>query len=143
MPPTSKGCERRSKEYLDTVRESADSTPTAVHHEGSAVPTTFGEVVAKARKGKGLSLRDLAERVTKEDGSSISAQYLNDIEHGRRNPPPPAIIRQLAVQLSLDADYLAILANELPELDQRLVESSKPERVQEALQAFRRTLKRK
>ena len=111
--------------------------------KGSIVPTTFGEVIATARKSKGLSLRDLAERVTKDEGGSISAQYLNDIEHGRRNPPPQAMILQLATELDLDADYLLILSNELPEADQRLVEAAKPERVQEALDAFRKTLKRK
>ncbi len=104
--------------------------------------TTFGEVIAKARKAKGLSLRGLADRVVKEDGKSISAQYLNDMEHGRRNPPPQAMIRQLATELDLEADYLLVLANELPEADQRLVEAANPERVQMALEAFRRTLKR-
>jgi transcriptional regulator with XRE-family HTH domain len=48
---------------------------------------TFGEIVAQARKRKLLSQKELAALIKKEDGQSISAQYLNDIERNRRNAP--------------------------------------------------------
>ena len=41
---------------------------------------SFGEVVATARKAKGLSQKELAALITKEDGEPISPQYLNDLE---------------------------------------------------------------
>ena len=48
---------------------------------------TFGETIAGARKDLGVSQRELAMRIVKEDGAPISPQYLNDIERNRRNPP--------------------------------------------------------
>ncbi len=42
---------------------------------------TFGRTIADARKKANLSLRELADQIKKEDGSPISPQYLNDIEH--------------------------------------------------------------
>jgi transcriptional regulator with XRE-family HTH domain len=47
----------------------------------------FGTLISEARRSKGLSQKDLAAKVKKEDGQAISPQYLNDIEHDRRNPP--------------------------------------------------------
>ena len=48
---------------------------------------TFGTIISEARRAAGLSQKELAAKVKKEDGQPISAQYLNDIEHDRRNPP--------------------------------------------------------
>ena len=48
---------------------------------------TFGTIISEARAAKGMSQKDLAAQLKKEDGAVISAQYLNDIEHDRRNPP--------------------------------------------------------
>jgi hypothetical protein len=45
--------------------------------------TTTGAGV-KARKKLGISQKNLADRIKKEDGQSISPQYLNDIERDRR-----------------------------------------------------------
>ena len=53
---------------------------------------TFGTLISEARRAKGLSQKDLAAKVKKEDGQAISAQYLNDIEHDRRNPPSELLI---------------------------------------------------
>ncbi len=103
--------------------------------------TTFGKAISDERKSLRLSLRELAERVKKEDGASISPQYLNDIEHGRRNPPPAYIIRQLAEELGFEFDYLLVLSNELPAEDQELVRGSEPQQVHRALEAFRKTLR--
>lgn len=99
---------------------------------------TFGQVIADARKQAGLSQRDLAARVLKEDGTAISPQYLNDLERDRRNPPGPSFVRQFASVLDLDYDYLSFVAGEWPE-DLR-DGSHQPEQVKAAFHAFRRTL---
>jgi transcriptional regulator with XRE-family HTH domain len=74
----------------------------------------LGDVVRDARQKKGMSLRQLGERLRKDDGSTMSPQYLNDIEHGRRNPPDEPILRQLAGVLDLDANTLCALAGREP-----------------------------
>jgi len=43
-----------------------------------------------------MSQKELAGKIKKEDGLPISAQYLNDIEHDRRNPPSEFLIAQIA-----------------------------------------------
>ncbi len=98
----------------------------------------FGTYIANARKQAGLSQKDLAARIAKEDGTSISAQYLNDIEHDRRNPPGEYILKQLATALNLSIDYLRYLAGRLPEDVQNVRE---PENVEAALKAFRKAIK--
>ncbi|MCB1783974.1 MAG: helix-turn-helix transcriptional regulator [Alphaproteobacteria bacterium] len=47
---------------------------------------TFGGLISETRKGKGISQKELAAKILKEDGEAIAPQYLNDIEHGRRTP---------------------------------------------------------
>jgi ribosome-binding protein aMBF1 (putative translation factor) len=44
---------------------------------------TFGQTIADARKRAGLSQKGLAARIKKDDGQSISAQYLHDLERDR------------------------------------------------------------
>ena len=104
----------------------------------------FGVYIADTRKKMGLSQKDLASRILKEDGTPISLQYLNDIEHGRRNPPPAAYINQLATQLSVSKAYLSILARQLPQeiLDLETAEL-KPSAVEEGIRAFRRVIEKK
>lgn len=101
--------------------------------------SSFGQVIADARKEAGLSQKDLAARITKEDGTPISPQYLNDIEHDRRNPPSEHIMRQFADKLDLSLDYLFYLAGQLPG---DVPSGRKPEEIAEAFKAFRRVLKR-
>ena len=48
--------------------------------------STFGRIIADARKALGMSQKELAGRTRKGGGDSISPQYLNVIEHDRRNP---------------------------------------------------------
>jgi transcriptional regulator with XRE-family HTH domain len=100
---------------------------------------TFGETISDARKKTGLSQKDLAAQIKKEDGTPISPQYLNDIERDRRNPPSDYILQQLADALGLSQEYLSFLAGQYPS-DLREINPS-PERVEKAFQAFRKTLK--
>ena len=75
---------------------------------------TFGEAITRARKDKKLSQKQVAAGTLKEDGQAISAQYLNDIEHDRRNPPNEHIVRQLADTLELGSGLSAFLGGEVP-----------------------------
>jgi transcriptional regulator with XRE-family HTH domain len=105
--------------------------------------TTFGNAVSEARKVLGLSQKELASQIKKEDGEAISPQYLNDIERDRRNAPSQTLILEFARVLKLKPDYLFALAQAWP---QDLVEEmgkSSPEEVEKAFTAFRRTLKGK
>jgi transcriptional regulator with XRE-family HTH domain len=101
---------------------------------------TFGKTISDKRKSLGISQKDLAGRIKKDDGDEISAQYLNDIEHDRRNPPSEHMIRQFAGQLDLDADFLCLLAGTFPE-DLRERGRGNPEEAREFFAAFRRKVK--
>lgn len=76
---------------------------------------SFGEAIAPARRRKGLSQKDLAGLVRKEEGDAISPQYLNDIEHDRRSPTSDSIIREFAKALGEDEGYLFVLAGKIPD----------------------------
>jgi transcriptional regulator with XRE-family HTH domain len=52
---------------------------------------TYGERIRQWRKREGATLKVLSERC------GISIQYLNDIEHGRRNVGPKTVQRIAAV----------------------------------------------
>ncbi len=82
------------------------------HH--IAAYATFRRVVANTRKEKGLSQKELAARIKREDGAPISSQYLNDIEHDRRSPSSDQLVKQFAEVLDIDLDYLYYLAPPLP-----------------------------
>lgn len=104
---------------------------------------TFGRIVANARKAAGISQKDLAAKIRKEDGEAISPQYLNDIEHGRRNPPSEEIIEQFAKLLKLSPDYLIAAAGLLPEDVRDGLRGKDPELIEKAFTAFRKALKSK
>jgi transcriptional regulator with XRE-family HTH domain len=87
-----------------------------------------------------MSQKELAAKVKKEDGQAISPQYLNDIEHDRRNPPSKFIIGQMAAQLDFDKDTLCLAAGTIPS-DLMKMAASSPDRVQLAFKAFRKTVK--
>ncbi|NCB49443.1 MAG: XRE family transcriptional regulator [Alphaproteobacteria bacterium] len=74
---------------------------------------TFGEEISAKRKELLMSQKELANQVKKENGSSISPQYLNDIEKDRR-APSDYILGSLAKILNLDADYLCTTLDKLP-----------------------------
>ncbi len=100
---------------------------------------SFGQLLGAARRRVGLSQRELAARVRKEDGEPISPQYLNDLERDRRNPPGRHLLKQFAAALNLPEDYLDFVAGQLP--DDLRTGSYRPDQVQAAFRAFRRTLR--
>lgn len=75
---------------------------------------TFGKIIAKARRNAGLQLKDVAMRVQREDGQTVSHQYLSDIEHDRRPAPSNHLIDQLADALNVPREYLYLHARRLP-----------------------------
>jgi transcriptional regulator with XRE-family HTH domain len=95
---------------------------------------SFGAKIAEARKAAGLSQKELAGK------AGISPQYLNDIEHGKRNPGSDKLIETFAKALDLDSAVLYYLAGRLPTSDVKRGVSD--EKVVEAYKAFRRTLKK-
>ena len=100
---------------------------------------TFGEAITQARKDRTLSQKQVAAGTLKEDGTAISPQYLNDIEHDRRNPPSENIVRQLADTLDLDLDYLLFLAGRFP--SDVLEMPRDQEGIKMAMRAFRSSLR--
>jgi len=100
---------------------------------------SLGAVISEARKKANLSQKELAEAIKKEDGTAISPQYLNDIEHDRRNVPS-YLIEQLAKVLRVDRDLLYHGAGTLP-ADIRDQKAS-PAQLASAYKAFRRALRK-
>ena len=88
-----------------------------------------------------MNQRSLAAQVRKEDGGTISQQYLNDIENGRRNPAGTFLIHELAKALDADPAYLTYIAGQLPEELQDVIDS--PEALRSAIDAFLSALKQK
>ena len=101
---------------------------------------TFGTIISDARRAAGLSQKELAARVKKEDSQPISAQYLNDIEHDRRNPPSEFLIAQFATMLKLDKDVLCLAAGTIPQ-DLQKMAAAPPDKVEQAFKAFRKAVK--
>lgn len=101
---------------------------------------TFGEIIAKARKEKGLTQKQLAALVKKDDGQPISTPYLNDIEHDRRSPSSDQLIEQFAQALSIAPEVLYFVAKRIPPYAYKVPADEKL--MVAALRAFQRTLKR-
>ena len=101
---------------------------------------TFGTLVSEARRAKGLSQKDLAAKVKKEDGQAISAQYLNDIEHDRRNPPSEFLIGQIAGASDVSEDVLCLAAGTIPN-DLRNMATTRPQKVEPASKISGKRLK--
>lgn len=97
---------------------------------------TFGQVISRRRKEIGLSQKELAEKILKEDGTPISPQYLNDLERDRRDAPGDLLIARFAQLLEIDADLLYSTAGELPP-DLRGLDADVATK---AFAAFRRTV---
>ena len=75
---------------------------------------TFGEAITRARKDKRLSQKQVAAGTLKEDDQAISAQYLNDIEHDRRNPPQRIHRSPVGEYLGSRLGLSALLGREVP-----------------------------
>ena len=101
---------------------------------------TFGNVIAEERKNAKLSQKELAALVKKEDGTSISPQYLNDIEHDRRNAPSDFLIEQFAKALKMDPARLYYWAKKIPD-DVKPIPDNEASFVS-AFRAFRRERKK-
>jgi transcriptional regulator with XRE-family HTH domain len=101
---------------------------------------TLGQLIIDARRKAGLSQKELAARILKEDRVAISASYLNDIEHDRRSPSSEAMIKQLAKALDLAPELLFFSAGRLPS---ELTKGADQRRVVKAFDAFRKALKQK
>lgn len=98
---------------------------------------TFGTFVSSRRKELGISQKDLAGRILREeDGQPISPQYLNDIEKDRRQPTSDHLMDQFAAVLETSKDYLFYLAGVLPA---DIPKDMSPEAVDETFKAFRRS----
>jgi transcriptional regulator with XRE-family HTH domain len=79
---------------------------------------TFGKKVRGLRKARGLTLRDVASRV------SINFTYLSKIENGKldfSDYPSEKLIRKLAKALGGDTDELLLLAEKVPDEIRRRV----------------------
>jgi transcriptional regulator with XRE-family HTH domain len=102
---------------------------------------TFGEVLAQARKRRGLTLKAVAARVLKDDGTPMSTPYLNDIELGHKGPPSDAMIRQFATILRIEIEVLRFYANRV--YDRAKGSDPEPGQIVAAYRAFRRELDKK
>ena len=90
----------------------------------------IGKLVRKLRKEKGLSLRQLAEKV------SVSFLNIAHIENGRVSTSK-VILTQIAIALDYDVDKLLAIGNEISN-DLETIIRDKPETVP----AFLRTAKK-
>lgn len=100
---------------------------------------TFGKYISDARKDSNLSQKELASLIKREDGESISPQYLNDIERDRRTPSSDHLIEEFAKALDLEADYLHYLNGKMPP-DVRDAKLSE-ENIARVMTSFRKKIK--
>ena len=85
---------------------------------------TFGQFISEARKALGMSQKELANSIRREDEDKpISPQYVNDIERDRRSVSSDHLVQQFANVLDLDPGYLHYLNNRWPaEMRNKLTE---------------------
>jgi transcriptional regulator with XRE-family HTH domain len=102
--------------------------------------SSFGRAIASARKQKGWSQKELATKIVKEDGESITPQYLNDIEHNRRSPSSDHIVGEFARVLKIAPSGLFAVLGMLPIAERKQVKQSTPELIDQAFVAFRKKL---
>ena len=99
---------------------------------------TFGQVITEARKKAGLTQKEVAGHLKREDGRVVDAPYLNAMEHDRRYPPSNHLIDQLAEMLGCRRICSIFMRNACPADIRRDVDN---EQVEMAYQAFRKALK--
>ena len=95
----------------------------------------LGKMINQARRAHRLPLRQLAEQVTQDDGTTISPQYLNDIELHHRIPTPH-VLRELAQVLDLDYDALLALAGAADVVVREYLEAY-PQQTEAVIKLFR------
>jgi transcriptional regulator with XRE-family HTH domain len=71
----------------------------------------------------------------------ISPQYLNDIEHDRRNPTSDHMIGQFEQVLGTDEGYLFVRAGKIP--DDMMRAARDPAKIGAAFRAFRKELSKR
>lgn len=98
---------------------------------------TFGQVITQARKKAGLTQKEVAQLLRREDGRKVLPPYLNDLEHDRRYPPENSVIDQLSKILGVSSDVLYFHANRLSDDLNRAADGAD---VQAAFRAFRKAL---
>jgi len=98
---------------------------------------TFGQIIRERRQELGLSQKELAAKIKKDNGEAISPQYQNDIEFDRRDPPSEKMIAQYAELLKLHKESLILAAGRVP-TDLREFAAHNPEKAQEVFQLFRK-----
>ena len=123
----------RQTSYFETTEK-----PSIGKAKGKAWMKTFGQVLREARKKAGLTQREVAGRLRREDGRVVDPPYLNAVEHDHRYPPEDFIIEQLAKMVGISPDVLYFHANRQPpdvksEADLAQVEA--------AYRAFRKALR--
>jgi hypothetical protein len=99
------------------------------------MPPRLREVIKHARQARRLTLRGLAEQVTKEDGTPISPQYLFDIEVHHR-VPAPHVLGELARLLALEYGTLLALAGAADTVVREYLEAY-PQHTTAVIQLFR------
>src|SRR6266571_5727778 len=104
-----------------------------------APPKSFGQIIRDKRQEMGISQKELAAKIKKDNGEPISPQYQNDIEFDRRDPPSESMIEQYAVILKLPKESLILAAGKVPS-DLRELAADNPEKTQRALQLFRKKI---
>lgn len=69
----------------------------------------FGEYLRKLRKSRGLSQRDLADKI------GVSYTYISKIENSTLKPPSNKTIGKMAEALDADAEDLLFNARKIPD----------------------------
>src|SRR5262245_15664481 len=103
--------------------------------EVAAMIPRLGDAIHQARLAGKLTLRQLANQVTKDDGTPISPQYLNDIELHHR-VPTVHVLREFARVLELDADTLLATAGAADVVVREYL-ASHPEQAEAVIRLFR------
>lgn len=103
--------------------------------------SSFGHAITSARKELGLSQKELAAKIKKEDGEAITPQYLNDIEHDRRSPSSDHMVKQFSTVLRISANVLYWLAGRVP--SDMTKKTRSPDQIDTAYKAFRKALEDK
>lgn len=98
---------------------------------------TFGQVLREARRKAGITQRELAAKLKREDGRSVDPPYLNAVEHDHRYPPEDHLIEQIAKIVGVSPDVLYFHANRHPP---DVKAGADQERLEGAYRAFRKAL---